>query len=391
MAGQTRTVWLPGALAAMVCAVLVVGVERSAAQVGRPPGFGDTVRLLEQSTFGPTLEQIATVRDRASMRFWPSSSRRHCRPTPTCRRCPPRDQPTAPASASGTTTRCIRCKCTSSRMPCRDADQLRQRVAWALSQILRHFRARRDPLELDAALPAAALPERVRQLPPVAVRRDAQRGDGSLPRRRQQSVPDAYAARRQRVPDRRRRQAQRKLRARAPPAVLDWRRAVASGRHADPGCPARLHPRIRPGDHRGVLARVHRLGVRGAVRRGHPELQRSAARHREPTRQGAENPLERGRAPRRADRGRGAAGRAGQHHGPPERRAVSLQAAHSAPGHQQPEPKICQGYRCSVCRHDRLADPAAGGGPRHSPASLGTRKMSSAAPGTAGSASRCSS
>jgi uncharacterized protein (DUF1800 family) len=134
---QTISVCLRRALAGVVCVVLIVAeTERSNAQhVGRPSA-GDTARLLEQSTFGPTLELIAKVRDQGFEAFLADQFGAALTPYPEL---PP--MPTMrPAGCTGD---CQRDNYTMYPLQVhffknavQGGDQLRQRVAWALSQIL---------------------------------------------------------------------------------------------------------------------------------------------------------------------------------------------------------------------------------------------------------------
>ena len=157
------------------------------------PSAADTVRFLEQSTFGPTPELIARVRqagfdafldeqlaapisDYPELPFWPQTRPTSC--TGDCQR----DNYTYYQLQRHFFTNALY-----------GQDQLRQRVAFALGQILGYLPGRRSPSQLDARLSATALSKRLWQLSPTALRRDSESDDGSLPRHVKQPLPDPNA------------------------------------------------------------------------------------------------------------------------------------------------------------------------------------------------------
>ena len=141
-------------------------------------------------------------------------------------------------------------------------DQLRQRVAWALSQILVTSANEQDlSVRLrDVALPEHPVRQRVRQLRDAAAAGVAVAGDGQLPRRGQQRPrPTATGACRTRT-----------TRARS----CSCSRSASSelkedGTPLTDGC-GNADPDVRPGRHQGNRARLHRLDVRQPGRLARP-------------------------------------------------------------------------------------------------------------------------
>ena len=133
--------------------------------------------------------------------------------SPTCRPAAATYCPTDPNpfSASATTTRCSSCRTDFFRNALAGNDQLRQRVAFALSQIFVTSGLDINVRLRDGRLPADLPRQRVRQLRGPAGQGDAVVGDGRLPQHGQQRQ-----ARRGREPE-------RELRARAAAAVRDRR------------------------------------------------------------------------------------------------------------------------------------------------------------------------
>jgi uncharacterized protein (DUF1800 family) len=135
MGAQATSIWLR-ALAVCLCAVLVGGSDRTTAQDVERPSVADTVRLLEQSTFGPTEELIAKVRGQGFEAFLAEQFAAEMSAYPPL---PPMPT-TRPTDCTGT---CQRDNYTMYPLQVHffqnavhGQDQLRQRVAWALSQIL---------------------------------------------------------------------------------------------------------------------------------------------------------------------------------------------------------------------------------------------------------------
>src|SRR5262245_30884966 len=126
--------WRPS-VATCLCAALVGGAAPGAAQRIDPPSRADTARFLEQSTFGPTQALVSRVRDQGFNAFLAEQFAAEMTPYPEL---PPMPT-TRPTDCTGT---CQRDHYTMHLLQVHffqnavhGADQLRQRVAWALSQI----------------------------------------------------------------------------------------------------------------------------------------------------------------------------------------------------------------------------------------------------------------
>jgi uncharacterized protein (DUF1800 family) len=128
--------WFRSACAGCVCAVLIVGAVKATAQATLRPMVADTVRFLEQSTFGPTTEQIAKVHEQGFEAFLADQFGAPLTPYPEL---PPMPA-TRPGDCTGTCQRdhysMYPLQVHFFRNAVHGPDQLRQRVAWALSQIL---------------------------------------------------------------------------------------------------------------------------------------------------------------------------------------------------------------------------------------------------------------
>ena len=127
----------PVSCAAIVCVAALLAVpERPVRAQRRGPSIADTVRFLEQSTFGPNAPLVDTVRAIGFDAFLAQQFGAEMTPYPDLPPMPAR----RPADCRGT---CQRDNYTMYplqvhfyRNAVGGADQLRQRVAWALSQIL---------------------------------------------------------------------------------------------------------------------------------------------------------------------------------------------------------------------------------------------------------------
>jgi uncharacterized protein (DUF1800 family) len=136
MTRAARPGWSRRFLAAILGAVFLGGYAGGSAQPARRPGVGDTVRFLEQSTFGPTLALTEDVRARGFEAFLSEQFAAELTSYP--------DLPPMPATRpSDCTGDCQRDHYTMYplqvhffRNAIEGKDQLRQRVAWALGQIL---------------------------------------------------------------------------------------------------------------------------------------------------------------------------------------------------------------------------------------------------------------
>ena len=135
----------------------------------------------------------------------------------------------------------------------RGPDQLRQRVAWALSQIMvvSQVGALQNLPFATADFHDMLARDALRRLPQAARGRDAAPGDGHLPldarqpegRRRHQPAP------------------RRELRSRGHAADVDRPGRAEPRRHAQARRGRPADPDLHPGDHRGLRARVHRLAL----------------------------------------------------------------------------------------------------------------------------------
>ena len=183
----------------------------------------DTVRFLEQATFGPTDALIAHVQEVG----FDAGTRRAVRradvlvpePGRRCRRAPrPAARPAArpPAYRDNYTMYPLQVRFFKNALD--NDDQLRQRVALALHEILVVSGRQGPAAEPGGAVPRLAARRRLRELPHDPLRRDAQPRDGALPRHGEQRRPGAAVER----------LAERELRPRSDAAVLD------RGEHAEP-------------------------------------------------------------------------------------------------------------------------------------------------------------
>ncbi len=278
-------------------------------------------------------------------------------------------------------------------------DQLRQRVAWALSQIIvtsaneqdlsyAHVMSRYQNLMFQEAFGNYR----------VAAREGvAEPGDGQLPRRGEQR-PSGWRAR-----------PERELRSRNHAAVLDRTRRAQCRRHAAARCARPHDPDLRPGRDRRVRAHLHRLHVLerrqpggpgdgearpllrcadgGVPDDGHhgsrPEPEDAAERHGHAGQSNGRPGLRLGRAERV---------HASQHG------AVRQQAAHPAPGHGQSLAGLRRAHQRGV-RQQRLGrarrppgggarDPARSGSARPRQDGAGLRNAEGAGAGGDGSSSR---
>jgi uncharacterized protein (DUF1800 family) len=128
--------WFRLACAACACAGVIVAAVKTTAQATLPATIADTARFLEQSTFGPTTDLLAKVGTQGFEDFLAEQFAASLTPYPEL---PPMPT-TRPADCTGT---CQRDNYTMYplqvhffRNAVHGQDQLRQRVAWALSQIL---------------------------------------------------------------------------------------------------------------------------------------------------------------------------------------------------------------------------------------------------------------
>jgi uncharacterized protein (DUF1800 family) len=135
MARHAHSIWVRHGVTVCAC-VVVVGIAHDGTAQRVQPTRGDTARLLEQATFGPTLDLIATVRSQGIDAFLNQQFAADPTPYPEL---PPMPA-TRPPECTGT---CQRDNYTMYPLQVHffqnavhGQDQLRQRVAWALSQIL---------------------------------------------------------------------------------------------------------------------------------------------------------------------------------------------------------------------------------------------------------------
>ena len=157
----------------------------AAEQPGEPVATADIVRFLEQATWGPTPELIEHVRQVGFEGFLDEQFNAPMSSYPTLPLCS--DDARHGDCPNGST--CQRDNYTMYPLQNRffvnalyGQDQLRQRVAFALHQIIVVSGVEVNPAKLDGAVSSDPRPQRVRQLPPAALRDHAQPGDGQLPR-----------------------------------------------------------------------------------------------------------------------------------------------------------------------------------------------------------------
>ena len=185
------------------------------------------------------------------------------------------------------------------------------------------------------AVGAAAVAQRLRQLPPAAARGLAQPDDGQVPRQRLQPQGDRDHL------------AQRELRARAAAAVLDRHLGPQPRRQPEARRRRPADPQLQPGDDCRLRARAHRLDLSAAARadlgqqqpgvlrrRGRPDLHRQPPRHR------PEGAAERGGDPARHDRGLRPRSGDRQHLHAPQHAALRGAAHDPLARHEQPEPGL---------------------------------------------------
>ena len=142
----------------------VIRVHRVEAQ----PSRADTVRFLEQSTFGPTSELVAHVQDIGFEAFLDAQFAAPMTDYPELEFWPQRRPPAAQERAKQTTIHC------TAAAPFLLERAVRARSAAAARGFRSGsdtggFRCRCPTAELDARLSATALSQRFWQLPPVAL------------------------------------------------------------------------------------------------------------------------------------------------------------------------------------------------------------------------------
>ena len=295
-----------------------------------PPA--DAPRFLTQATFGPTAADIGSLE---SMGYSAWIANQMALPETSHRAATDADAAAFPPTGTFAVTQNNR-QAAWWLISVAAPDQLRQRVAFALSEIfVTSDVASQLANQADGArqLLRPTGEGRVRQLPHAAAGRDAQPGDGQLP----QHAPQRQGERRQ--GDERRRE----LRPRGPAALHDRAERAAARRDAHAGRDRPAHPDLRPGGDRPDCECVHRLGLQ--FHRRQPELLRGGGRLRRPhdavprvPRRVAEDRGQRDRPPGEPGRRRGPEGGTGRPLQPPEHGAVPLLAADPAPGDQQPQP-----------------------------------------------------